>query len=873
MVDAGSLHEADNERGLAHFLEHMAFRGSENLPGDARVTELEALGLHWGAHNNAFTSYEHTWYKLDLPTATVEILDRGLFVLRETADHLTLPADTLETERGVVLAELRLGDNANRRESDAGLEMIYGDWLTNHRPIGSPDVVRRVGRDDMARFYRRWYRPQHMMVVVAGGVDATVAARLVRARFGDMTSATDDLQPQISSPVLVAPGSAVRLVPERGNNINVMLLTARPIDCFLDSYRERETIVTLGVAQSILERRLTERARSGNGSFSGARVTSAVQFQQARVGGVILIATTAHWREAVAAAEQELRRALTFGFTEQEVATAKATFKYYLHQSIVDDASRKSPARADAIVGSILSRTTLNAVEPTVAHLDQTLDALDGANLKTALQTLWVDGDRRWLLGGTFEPDVTEAAVRDVVRASELTVVTAAQQEVDKPFAYDSFGAPGVIAGRKNPRRDLTVATFENHVRVAVLNTKGASDKIHVGIDLLDCGRLYEPAGLDGLSYLAGRYFLSGGLAAHSYADVSQRLARQGISLYFAVVGTRCRLSTVAPRAALPLALRVMAAHLTAPGFREDAFASLQNGILDREVAASESSASSVLEYQLLRRRCAGDARCGSPDVAMLKARRLEEVKGWLVPALRDAPLIVSVSASGDVEAILREVAGTLGALPARQPVPAKASPVPELPAPPPGAIQTLEYRSADSVAYAIVEFPVPNMRNYARWVKQDLLVRLIGERARNDLRFATGESYGVSAVQETATPNWLQIRADASPEKARDAARRIVATVEAVAQRPFTQEELSRAVSVARRLLKDRWNNVGLKLEIWRGQINAAAWLNDLNRTGKIIDGINLDEVNALAKDLLRPERARTYLVVPGTMSAKSRE
>ncbi len=877
VVDAGSFHEADKERGLAHFLEHMAFRGSENFPGGARVTELEALGIGWGAHNNAITGYEHTWYKLDLPNATEETFDRGLFVLRETADHLTLPADALETERGVVLAEMRLRDTAGSRYGEAALEMIYADWLTNIRPTGSADVIRQVSRDDMARFYRRWYRPQRMTIVAAGGIDPTVAARLIRARFGDMTNSTDDPPPHTPSPVFVARGNAVRLVPERGNNINVMLLTAEPIDCFLDGYRERETTITLRVAYSILARRLTERARAENASFSVSDVSSDIVLRRARIGEIDLTTTPAHWREAVAAAEQEMRRALTFGFTDQEIATAKATFKSNLHQWIASDAAKKPPTQADTFVYSIIFGETVEALEPTVAHLEKTLDALDGASVKAALQALWADGDRRWLLGGTFESDVTEATVRDAVRASELTVVTAPQQKEDKPFAYESFGAPGVIAHRRNVRRSLTVATFENRVRVAALNTEGGtSTKVQVGIDLFDCGRLFEPAGLDGLSYLAGRYFLSGGLAAHSGTDVSQRLEQQGISVYFDIGRTRCQFTASAPRAALPFTLRVMAAHLMAPGFREDAFASLQNGIIDREAAAIESSASSVLVYPLSRRRCAGDARCGFPDVAMLKARRLEEVKAWLGPTLRDAPLIVSISASGDVEAILNEVAATLGALPPRSPVPAEQPPVADLPTPPPGAIQTLEYRSADNIAYALVEFPVANMRDYARWIKQELLARLIGERVRNDLRLATGASYAVDATQESVhgvTPHWLQIRADTSPEKARDAARRIVAIVAAVAEHPFTQAELSRAAPVVRRLLGERWNNPVLKLGVWRGEVRPGVWLNDVNRTAKLIDDVSLNEVNTLAKDLLRLEQARTYLVMPSTVSAKSRE
>jgi zinc protease len=177
-VDFGSLEEATNEQGLAHFIEHMAFNGSKNVPEGEMVRILERLGLAFGADTNASTGQEFTTYQLDLPNASDALVDESLFLLRELASELTFNAQAIDRERGVVLSEYRRGDNFQRRRNDQQLEfLIPGAYAASRMPIGDPAVLETAARETMVSLYERYYRPERTVLVLVGDFDVDTVER------------------------------------------------------------------------------------------------------------------------------------------------------------------------------------------------------------------------------------------------------------------------------------------------------------------------------------------------------------------------------------------------------------------------------------------------------------------------------------------------------------------------------------------------------------------------------------------------------------------------------------------------------------------------------------------------------------------------
>ena len=150
----GSMMEADDQRGLAHFLEHMVFNGSQNIPEGEMVKLLERLGLAFGPDTNAYTSFLETVYQLDLPDTRDELVDKSLMLMRETADRLLLSPAAIDRERGVILSEKRTRDSPQFRALVARLNFLYPDSPISQRlPIGTEEVIERAPRERFLALY------------------------------------------------------------------------------------------------------------------------------------------------------------------------------------------------------------------------------------------------------------------------------------------------------------------------------------------------------------------------------------------------------------------------------------------------------------------------------------------------------------------------------------------------------------------------------------------------------------------------------------------------------------------------------------------------------------------------------------------------
>ena len=189
VVKAGSILEDDDQRGLAHFAEHMAFNGTRNFPKHEVVSFLESLGMRFGADINAYTSFDETVYTLTVPTDKPETMDRALLILEDWAQAITFDPVEIDKERGVVLEEWRVRRGAGARMQDK----VFPIWLKGSRypdrlPIGTPEVLKTFAPDRLKKFYTDWYRPDLMAVVAVGDFDKTATEGLIKTHFSRLKS-------------------------------------------------------------------------------------------------------------------------------------------------------------------------------------------------------------------------------------------------------------------------------------------------------------------------------------------------------------------------------------------------------------------------------------------------------------------------------------------------------------------------------------------------------------------------------------------------------------------------------------------------------------------------------------------------------------
>ena len=188
VLNAGSLQETEQQRGLAHFVEHMCFNGTKNFEKNELVNFLEKMGIDFGADLNAYTSFNETVYFLKLPVENA-LIDTGLMVLKDWAHNVSFDAEEIDKERGVIVEEWRLGLGAQRRMMQEYIPVLLkGSKYAERLPIGKMEVVKNCPYDTLRRFYYDWYRPDLMAVIVVGDIDAMDMEKKIKKTFRNVTN-------------------------------------------------------------------------------------------------------------------------------------------------------------------------------------------------------------------------------------------------------------------------------------------------------------------------------------------------------------------------------------------------------------------------------------------------------------------------------------------------------------------------------------------------------------------------------------------------------------------------------------------------------------------------------------------------------------
>src|SRR5688572_26287215 len=327
LVFAGSLHEKEDQRGLAHFLEHMAFNGSKHYPPGALIEFFQRMGMSFGADVNANTSFDRTIYQLELAHADHATLVEGMRVFSDYASGLLLSEDQIDQERGVILSEKRARDSAGYREFVAQFEAMLGTTLLPKRlAIGVPEVISKAKRERFLDFWNTWYRPENMVVVAVGDwKDEAGVEKIVREHLGNLRARA----PPRPKPALgkLPKFDGVRPIfhaePEApATNISIASIT--PHAHQPDTAARRKDLLRRHVALAMLNRRFSILGKQENAPFTSAWASVSEQFDFLRDSRVQLVCKSEQWPNALTRGEQELRRAIEHGFTAGELSEAVA---------------------------------------------------------------------------------------------------------------------------------------------------------------------------------------------------------------------------------------------------------------------------------------------------------------------------------------------------------------------------------------------------------------------------------------------------------------------------------------------------------------------------------------------------------------------
>lgn len=798
MVEVGSLDEREDERGLVHLLEHMAFRGSARIPPGELLPLLRSVGLSFGADTNARVDFETTVYMLEVPRASAEALDTALFVLAEIAGGLMIPEAELEAERGVVLAEARIRATPRQRLFEQSLAFRLPGTLVPHRlPIGEPEVIRTAPRARLVELYRRFYRPDRMIVAIAGDVDPAAVAERIAAHFAHL--------PRLEAPpraiARTAPlprGLAVRVAIEKGLPASLAVSFNRPFDPRPDSRALRAEALAEFVVTHALERRLERIAARPEAPFTSAGMATDSWRDIAEETILRAAIEPSRWAEALATLEQELRRLRSFGVLPEERAEALAVRRAALEDRIRTASTRSSRSLVETILRSARYERVLLAPEAERALFDALVEGIDEAALEAAIARLFSGSGPLIELVLPEVPAMGEGAVAGAVEAawreSERVAVDPPEAVAAVTLAYAPAAVPAPIIERSRLEAlDVTAVQFAGGVRLDVKRTDFEAGTVRVAIRF-GRGRLGLPLDKPGLDILLEEAFLAGGLGRHSAEELGRFLADKRIRASFAIQEDALVLTIETAPQHLLTALVLARAQLEDPGLRADILPAWRRR-LEATYRRLETVASAVLDGPLARLLNGGDPRFGLPERAEAEARTLAELRAWLAAEIASGPIDVAIVGDVDPEDAIDAVSRTLAHLNASS----VALPAPLPPATIPTGSVAFTHGGAADQALLLVYQQTTDGRDPRRALGLELLADVLRERVRTLVRERLGATYAprVAHAASLVVPDRgrLVVQLDLPVDRIDEIRPQLHALLEELRGRPIGAEELARVL------------------------------------------------------------------------------
>jgi zinc protease len=663
----GSLDEAESEKGLAHFIEHMAFNGSHHVPEGEMVKILERLGLAFGADTNAQTGQKHTTYQFDLPKGTDEKIDEGLFLAREIASELTLDPGAIDREKGVVLSEERRSDNFARRRNQQQLDFLLpGAYAAARMPIGEVKVIEGATHDQLSSLYDRFYRPERATLVIVGDFDVDAVEAKIKARFSDWKGrGPAGVDPDTSYIVKVRPPAASVFTHKDGGD-SIAVYSLRPYEDLPDTAAYRRESNLLGFATGVIGRRLSRLANGEAPPFRSAGLNYSDILEAADYAGGSVSFAPGGWKPALTALEQEWRRALLYGFIQEEIDEQIASLRSNQANAAQRENTRTTGQLVRQLIGSIQDDTVFSTPSSGLKRFESWAPAVTPEMVREVFVKRMSIGTPLFFMGSTIEKPGVAKEIVAAWKAASAAKVEPPNKGSTMKFAYTNFGKPGrVVKDTRLADIDTREVTFANNVRLNLKKTAFQKNVVRSTVRV-GGGILELPDKPFGLNDLMGA-FASGGLEKHSADDLRAILSGRQVQPRFTASSTAFGGSYSTNPADLELQLQVAAAFLTHPGYRPEAERRWRESIV-LSWPRLDANAQSVLSTQGMRLLTSGDKRFGySPDDGEV-LRSFVELKAALDPILSTEAIEIAIVGDIDEDKAIAAVAKTFGALPTRKP-------------------------------------------------------------------------------------------------------------------------------------------------------------------------------------------------------------
>ncbi|MDQ8179068.1 insulinase family protein [Pelagicoccus sp. SDUM812005] len=871
MVKVGALDEEEDELGLSHFIEHMAFEGTRNFKPGELIAFFQKLGMSYGVDVNAFTYHDKTVYHLELPQNDAELIEQGLRLYRDYADGILFEEERVENEREVILREKQARDTPSSRISEASFRFSFaGTELAKRNPIGLESVIKETSIEKLKAFYRKWYRPDLMTLVVVGDIDPARFESQIAETFADLET------PRGRAPKRKI-GRLERSKPFRTGHLSVEGVERYTLEISRawmerdggDSWERRKEDAKRSFATAIFNERCRELIDGMSDDFANYNRVFGIPYCQLSIssGGEF-------WWDAFVWMDQLLRQALIYGFTQQELDYVRKTWLQSSRSAAARYETAEPRMLVDDLVDSIAMGRVYLASESFAKAMDRYIESLTLEELNKAFRDVWELKRMSYFVAGDLQESLSSLALKRRFNEDRKYAILPYVPKLPEVFEYSELGNPGTVVdsgtidaiGAKTYR-------FSNNSRLTFLpseNEKGTVRAVvRVGGGMLG----FKDTNPATHALAMGALFRSG-FGGHDIEEVYKELRSNVSSFMFGVEDHDAfTYRGVTQVDGLDEFLKIVAEFLLDPTVDEEAFVVAQSKF--KQSRELEPDGMNEGYRDLYRMLYPNEPRFHAPSLADIVSVQRDAVQTWLGEPLKAGYLEVAVVGDVEEELLLKLFSETIGALPTRRESKADFAAARALRTRPSAGKQRIEYKngmgdSAASVIVWTIQEEITTRESAALY----LLSNVFESRIRKRVREGMGASYSPSVryVTFSAYDTLRHIRADVDCLKgdAESLLDVVLEISETLSSELVEADEIQAAVAPLEEGLKQAWQDNGYLLEhiLYGVQEYPRVVERALAYKDGLLSTITADEMLAVARKYLKKDAALAVAIVPSEPS-----
>ncbi|MCF8024026.1 MAG: insulinase family protein [Desulfobacteraceae bacterium] len=873
-VDAGSFQETENQRGVAHFLEHMLFNGTSNFPPGELIKYFQRIGMEFGPDVNGSTGFYQTVYDLDLPGGDKKMLSEAMLVMHDFAAEALLEQKDVIQERKVILAEKRTRDTPGYRTFKKTFKFELPHARVSKRlPIGIESVIKNTDRKLLKTFYDTWYRPERLILVVVGDFTPDTAEKLIRQQFSDLKPrAPQKPAPNFGQVNHKGIEPFYHHEPESGGTrVAIEAITKQPLKADTSEYQRSR--LAADMANQIVNHRLEAMLNKPDTPFTDASISSGRYLKFVKSAEINADCAPKNWEQAFSAIEQSLRKALEHGFTASEVKRVQKEYTSRLKQEVKGASTRQSSHIAGQIIHHLNSELVFQSPRQRLDLLQPAIDATTPSSLHQEFKKQWAPGQRLLLVTGNADLTENSTPPEDRIKAvymqSRKKQVKKPKNKEDVKFPY--LAAPHEAGEIKNREKiedlGVTRVVFENGVTLLVKKTDFKANQVLAAASF-GYGESAEPSSKPALAEMSEKVINLSGLGQLNREELKQALAGKSTEVSFEVEEDKFVLSASSVPEETRLLFELLYAHLLDPGLRKQAHR-LALDQFKQHYEYLSHSVQGAMPLKGSRFLAGGDPRFGLPPFEAVEKTGLPDIRKWIKPAFDNASVEVAVVGDINTDNIIREASVFFGSLPERtgnkEPENLQNPDFPE------GKTTSISVPTKISKGLVVAAYPTTDIWNIEKTRRLSILSRIFSDRMRIRIREEMGASYSQTAYnkQSRVYSNYGVFAGYTviDPDDAEAVEKAIKTIAENLSQNGATSDELKRALEPTLTGIKeqlktnDYWINTVLK-----GAARHPVQLEWSRTLLKDYKSINVKDVNRMAETYLENPKAAVIRVRPAS-------